>query len=319
MARSADKKQTRGFDSRLRPRRFAEPAKEERYMKTIPVFYTPKQVADAQSYSPSAGKPRLVVESWRELGIPIEIIEPTAVTEAEICLAHAPRYVQKILACQEDNGFWNRLPEVSASLPYTSGAFACAAKEAVRNGSVAVAPVSGFHHANYDHASGFCTFNGLVIAAQILKRDGIASRVGILDFDQHYGDGTADIIKRLGLGGWLSQYSAAADYRRSDQAEEFLQCIPELIERFVDCDVLLYQAGADPHVADPLGGWLTTAQLAERDRLVFETAKSWGLPVAWNLAGGYQENFRLVLNIHDNTLKACAGVYLEGGDEQVVE
>jgi hypothetical protein len=34
-----------------------------------------------------------------------------------------------------------------------------------------------------------------------------------------------------------------------------------------DCDVLLYQAGADPHINDPLGGWLTTAQLRERDRI----------------------------------------------------
>jgi len=280
-------------------------------MKTIPVFYTPKQVAEAQSYSPSAGKPRQVLESWRELAIPIEVIEPTPVSEAEICLAHDRKYVQRVLVCQADNGFGNRLPAVAASLPYTSGAFTCAAREALRNRTVGVAPVSGFHHANYDHGSGFCTFNGLVIAAQILKREGLADRVGILDFDQHFGDGTVDIIKKLDLGGWLKQYSAAAEYRRQDQAADFLKRIPELVERFVDCDVLLYQAGADPHVADPLGGWLTTSQLAERDRLVFETAKSWGLPVAWNLAGGYQENFRLVLNIHDNTLKECWKVFGE--------
>ena len=288
-------------------------------MKTIPVFYTPRQVADAQSYSPSAGKPRQVLESWRELGAPVNVVEPTPVTEAEFCLAHDRRYVQRVLACQADNGFGNRLPTVAASLPYTSGAFACAAREAIRNGRVAAAPVSGFHHAHYDHGSGFCTFNGLVIAAQLVRKEGLAGRVGILDFDQHYGDGTVDIIKRLDLGGWLTQYSAAAQYRRPDQAGDFLQRIPELVERFVDCDVLLYQAGADPHVADPLGGWLTTAQLAERDRLVFETAGYWGLPVAWNLAGGYQDPIRLVLNIHDNTLKACADIYLGGDHETSVD
>ena len=38
------------------------------------------------------------------------------------------------------------------------------------------------------------------------------------------------------------------------------------------------QAGADPHIDDPLGGWLTTRQLFERDRLVFDvTAK-----LEWN-------------------------------------
>lgn len=284
-------------------------------MNKLPVFYTPRLVANAYSYSPSAGKPTQVIESWKELGIPIDIQEPVSTSEEEFCLAHGQRYVQNVLACRADNGFGNRLPEVAASLPYTTGAFVAAAREAVRNRKVAVAPVSGFHHACHDHAGGFCTFNGLVVAAQVLKKEGRVKRVGILDFDEHYGDGTVDIIRARGLGDWLLHYTAGAEYRRADQAEGFLQRIPELVQRFVDCDLLLYQAGADPHIADPLGGWLTTAQLAERDRLVFETANSWGLPVAWNLAGGYQENFRLVLNIHDNTLKACAGVYLDGQGE----
>ena len=60
----------------------------------------------------------------------------------------------------------------------------------------------------------------------------------------------------------------------------------------------------------PLGGWPTTRQLHERDRLVFETAAELGIPVAWNLAGGYQTPLRKVLKIHDNTMKACARVHL---------
>jgi hypothetical protein len=39
------------------------------------------------------------------------------------------------------------------------------------------------------------------------------------------------------------------------------------------------------------------------------------VPVAWNLAGGYQKaedgSIPKVLGIHDNTLRACAGVYLD--------
>jgi len=81
------------------------------------------------------------------------------------------------------------------------------------------------------------------------------------------------------------------------------------MEQFSDCEVILYQAGADPHINDPLGGWLTTEQLAERDRLVFETAKAMNLPIAWNLAGGYQKDIRKVLDIHDNTMRACWAVY----------
>jgi len=80
----------------------------------------------------------------------------------------------------------------------------------------------------------------------------------------------------------------------------------------------LYAAGADPHIEDPLGGWLTTHQLAERDRLVFEMAHERRIPVAWNLAGGYQSPLRRVLDIHDNTMVACAAAYIRnfGGEHR---
>ena len=142
-----------------------------------------------------------------------------------------------------------------------------------------------------------------------MRKERAASRVGILDFDQHYGNGTSDIIRELDLD-WVEHYSAAASWDRPDQSERFLDEIPHILERFVDCDVLLYQAGADPHIDDPLGGWLSTAQLRERDRRVFSGCKAIGLPVAWNLAGGYQTNLRKVLDIHDNTMLECLSVYM---------
>ena len=278
-------------------------------MNSIPVFYSPKLVAINYSVSPSAGKPELAVKSWQALGIPLDIREPIPATVDELSLAHDRTFVEKVLACRTNNGFGNKLPSSADSLPYTCGAIVSAAREALRNGQVAVAPVSGFHHASYKQASGFCTFNGLVVAAQVLKKEGLVKKVGILDFDEHYGDGTASIISTLNLGDWLSQFSAGKDYREASQAKKFLQRIPELVARFSDCGLILYQAGADPHVADPLGGWLTTVQLAERDHLVFESAKALGIPIAWDLAGGYQYDFRAVLDIHDNTLRTCWDVY----------
>jgi acetoin utilization deacetylase AcuC-like enzyme len=184
-----------------------------------------------------------------------------------------------------------------------------AATEAIRNGQVAVAPTSGFHHAGHSEVAGFCTFNGLMVSALSIKAAGLVERVGILDFDQHYGDGTDDIIETLGIDS-VTHYSAGAYYHSESQASEFLQQIPELVASMSDCDVVLYQAGADPHIDDPLGGWLTTEQLAERDRLVFETAQELGIPIAWNLAGGYQSPLRKVLDVHDNTIRACASAYL---------
>ena len=278
-------------------------------LAALAVYYDARMVADAQSFSPSAGKPRAVVDSWKQLGVALEFPRFDPATREQLALAHAPSFVDGILSGQISNGFGNRSMAVANALPWTSGAMLAAARAARANGFVAVAPVSGFHHARHGSASGFCTFNGLIVAARALQDEGAARRVGILDFDQHYGDGTDQILRHFGLQG-IAHYTAGAEYGSPNQADAFLGAIPSLVRRFADCEVLLYQAGADPHIDDPLGGWLNSAQLAQRDRLVFETCRSIGLPVAWNLAGGYQSPLRKVLDIHDATLRACADVFL---------
>ena len=265
--------------------------------------------AEAGSFSPSAAKPRAAVESWRKLDIPLNVMVPKPASVQDLMRAHLPAFVDAVLACRSDNGFGNRSKAVAASLPHTSGAMLAAAREALRNGRVAVAPCSGFHHAGYANAGGFCTFNGLMVTAMALHASGEATRVGILDFDQHYGDGTDDIIRHLGID-WANHYSAGLHFCFQAEARRFLSAIPGLVAGLQDCDVILYQAGADPHIDDPLGGWLTTRQLLERDRLVFEAAADLGIPVAWNLAGGYQTPLRKVLEIHDNTMRACAEAHL---------
>lgn len=279
------------------------------------VAYDERMVADAQSFSPSAGKPRAVLASWRRRFPVLSVVEPQPVTIDELCLAHDPDYVRGVLSLKRANGFGNHLPEVAASLPWTSGAMLTAARWALDEGC-AVAPVSGFHHACHASGGGYCTFNGLMVAALVLHREGLVRRVGILDFDQHYGNGTSDIKRELGLH-WIEHYSAAADWDQPAQAEKFLGEIPLILKRFERCDLVLYQAGADPHVDDPLGGWLTTAQLRERDRRVFAACRSMDLPIAWNLAGGYQTNLRKVLDIHDNTMLECLSAFAEGVDEIV--
>jgi len=277
-------------------------------LPSLPVFYTPRMVVDSGSFSPSASKPAQVVESWRALRIPLDIVAPKPVSVEQLRLAHDEAFVWGILAGRIANGFGSCSSAVAASLPYTSGAMLDAAREAHRNGAVAIAPCSGFHHARWNAAAGFCTFNGLVVTAQALKTDGEVQRVAILDFDQHYGDGTDDIILRLQLD-YIEHYTAGQDWGSPHEAQHFLAAIPAIMRPMADCDVILYQAGADPHIHDPHGGWLTTDELFERDRIVFETARAMRVPIAWNLAGGYQYPLRKVLDIHDNTLRACWQVF----------
>ena len=183
----------------------------------LSVFYSEKQhVSDPQPGSPSPGKPDQVMASWRERGFPIKIHPPQAATVEDLCLAHDADYVRGVLDCSRANGFGTRSAAVAASLPWTVGSLASAALHALQSGTgksaVAVSPTSGFHHAGYAFGGGFCTFNGLIVAARKALQAG-AGRVGILDLDQHYGNGTADIDDLLCL---LAGFANFADCSAGD-------------------------------------------------------------------------------------------------------
>lgn len=281
----------------------------------IPVFYTPKMVAGSERASPSAGKPAAVVASWKEK-FSIEIIEPAPVTVDDLARAHDRKFVEDVLACRASNGFGSRLREVADSLLYTSGAMRAAARRAIETRSAAAAPCSGFHHAGHARAEGFCTFNGLMVTALALKEEKLVQRVGILDLDMHYGNGTDNIIRARDCEDWVLHFTAGIEWHRPAQAREFLsEKLPDVLEWFRDklVDIVLYQAGADSHIDDPYGGWLTTAELRERDAMVFDYLSARDIPVAWNLAGGYQVEkdggIPKVLEIHDNTMRECVRAF----------
>lgn len=284
-------------------------------MKTIPIYYTPKMVADSECFSPSATKPIKVVESWLAQ-FPIEIHEPTPVTITELKRAHDPEWVMRVLLGQADNGFGNRSLGVAASLPWTSGAMLSAARHVLSDTlGVAVAPCSGFHHAEWNRPMGFCTFNGLMVTALALKAEGAARKIGILDLDMHYGNGTDHILHVVGNDGWCKHFTAGLTIEYPTQVNHFFnEWLPHALNELVHCDVVLYQAGADPHIMDPYGGWMETDEMQRRDAIVFDTLKACKVPVVWNLAGGYQKkedgSIPAVLEIHDNTMRECVRVYL---------
>ena len=276
-------------------------------MDFIDVYYSPKQVSCPDSSSPSPRKPAWVVADWIAQDFFIGMVEPIPASREQLSLAHSQKYVDGILSCELMNGFRGHQKDVAGSLPWTCGSLLSAARSALNNGLVASSPTSGFHHAGVESGYGYCTFNGLMVTALSLKAEGKVGRVGILDCDQHYGDGTAEIMTALHLD-WIRHVSQ--EHWNPRDARPFIDKLPEVVRSFADCDLLIYQAGADPHIDDPLGGFLTTAELAERDRIVFSVAKSIGIPVVWNLAGGYQEPVTRVLEIHRNTMAACIAEYL---------
>jgi acetoin utilization deacetylase AcuC-like enzyme len=74
----------------------------------------------------------------------------------------------------------------------SNGGCVAAAKRAMQHG-IAGSLSSGLHHARPDRGNGYCTFNGLAIAAETALSAG-ADDVLILDLDAHCGGGTHGII-----------------------------------------------------------------------------------------------------------------------------
>ena len=276
----------------------------------LTVFYSDlQQVSEPQPGSPSPGKPARALESWQTMEIPLRVLPPLPALVDDLCLAHDPDYVREVLDCAQANGFGTRSESVAASLPWTVGSMVSAALHALESRRAAISPTSGFHHAGHNFGGGYCTFNGLMVAASKARQAG-AKRVGILDLDQHYGNGTADIIRHLNLDFITHWTLGGSGIGRGGEAEIWVTELSDLIEEtFTGCDLLLYQAGADSHEDDPLGGTFTTDQMRLRDRAVFESCSAMGLPIAWNLAGGYRKPLRLVLDLHDQTLAECARVF----------
>lgn len=268
-------------------------------MKT---FYRPEMnVSKNQSFSPSAGKPKAFIEYLEKNGINLNLISDfVPVTFQDLELAHDRKMVQGILNLKVRNGFGNLSAEVAKSLPYTTGSMLAAAQYAVINGENTFSPTSGFHHAGYNYCGGFCTFNGLMVTAMKLLQSNIVKQVGIVDLDRHYGDGTYDIMGTLEQES-IMHYTFGGDNVTQRNADDWLERLEYHLHNYIGCDVILYQAGADPHINDPLGGVLTTQQMKKRDEIIFRMFSQAGVPVVWNLAGGYQDPIEKVLELHRTT------------------
>jgi acetoin utilization deacetylase AcuC-like enzyme len=239
-------------------------------------------------------------------------------TDADLLRAHPQDYLDRIRAAVPDRG-WAQLdpdtfispgslePALRAVGGVTAAVDAVVAGRA-HNAFVAMRPPG--HHAEREIAMGFCLFDQVAIGAlRALDHHGL-SRVAVLDFDVHHGNGTQDIlwndprvmyvsshemplypgtgsssergahgqVLNLPLGPGTGGAAMRAAWTPALQAVEAFA--PELI---------LISAGFDAHEADPLATlrwgvadftWLTRAICDVADRTC-------GGRVVSSLEGGY--------------------------------
>jgi acetoin utilization deacetylase AcuC-like enzyme len=164
------------------------------------------------------------------------------------------------------------------------------------------------HHAEPDSAMGFCLFSNVAIAARAALAEGI-SRIAIVDFDVHHGNGTQAAFEsdpavlfasvhqapfypgtgdpsETGVGNIVNATVAANAPR-----EVWRKAFESLMTR-VDAhrpDLILISAGFDAHARDPLANQnLEATDYAWATRSIVETARSRsGGRVVSSLEGGY--------------------------------
>jgi acetoin utilization deacetylase AcuC-like enzyme len=249
-------------------------------------------------------KARWIAESLASEPIAgVTLVAPEPVTEEQLCQMHDPAYVAAVRSGEprllaESQGFqWDaRLwPTVCAS----TGGVLAAMRAALADG-VAGSLSSGLHHAKRDHGDGYCTFNGLALAAREALALGVRSLL-ILDLDAHCGGGTHSLVRDdrriqhadIAVSPY-DRYTPAGRNRFMyvEDSSRYLSTVSELLTDLAadgDYDLCLYNAGMDPHERCDIGGLagITADILAERERRVFAWCGARRLPIAFVLAGGY--------------------------------
>ncbi|MCU0790980.1 MAG: histone deacetylase, partial [Nitratireductor sp.] len=114
-------------------------------------------------------------------------------------LAHERSYVDQVFCANVPEAI-NRLigfhvsESVAARARHASAGTVLAARLALEHG-IATSTAGGSHHAKRAHGAGFCVFNDVGVAANVLLSTGEIGTAMAFDCDVHQGDGTAEIFR----------------------------------------------------------------------------------------------------------------------------
>ena len=298
----------------------------------LPIVYHPKYVATiADTHRFPMAKFRLLYEMLIADGVaqPEQFFTPELPDLEAIALVHDRDYVE---------AYWQGNLEPKAQrrigLPWSEelayrtriavGGTLLTARLALTHG-LACNTAGGTHHAFPSYGSGFCIFNDLAIASRVLLNEGLVQKILIVDLDVHQGDGTAVIFAKesqvftfslhcqinFPLVKQTSDLDVPLPAGMEDDAylRTLAQYLPDLLTE-LQPDLVLYDAGVDPHIGDRLGKLaLTDAGLYRREMQVLSTCVALGIPVASVIGGGYCEDMRSLVYRHSLLHRAASEVY----------
>ncbi len=271
----------------------------------------------------------MVMLALAESGAALTVHQPEPIPREWLEAVHDPDYVDTVLRAAVPPPIERRIgfpvtPHVSRRSQLSVGGTYLAARLALEHGYAANS-AGGSHHALADTGAGYCVFNDLAVTANRLIAEATVGRVLIVDVDVHQGDGTAALLAGRDDIFTLSIHAeknfptrkarSTLDGGLPDGADDDLYLanlravLPDALDRFRP-DIVLLQAGVDPHAQDRLGRLaLTDAGLERRDRYVAGEAKRRAIPLASALGGGYGDDRMAVARRHVRTMIALADSY----------
>jgi acetoin utilization deacetylase AcuC-like enzyme len=261
--------------------------------------------------------------------IPKHVYQPSLPSPDWIELVHTAEYVRSYRDGSIDPKAMRRIglpwsKELVNRTEIALGGTILAARLALEYGLAGNA-AGGTHHAFPGYGSGFCIFNDLAIATKVLMWEGLVRRVLIVDLDVHQGDGTAVIFQQepnvftfsmhcgVNFPGTKQQSDLDVPLAEGMEDGEYLQTLdrylPDLLRDFQP-DLVVYDAGVDPHSGDLLGKLaLTDRGLFCRDMQVLSTCAKGRYPVVYTIGGGYAADLRSLVDRHSLVFRAAAEVH----------
>lgn len=269
----------------------------------VQLFYHPASLEHDAGYGHPESPSRLsaVIASLLAHGYSQDDLQRPRPVEPELLAeVHDPRYIAAVKqASARGGGYWDADTHISPASYEAAILGAGAAEQAVdaamsgaRAAFALVRPPG--HHALVNSAMGFCIFNNIAVAAHHATRKYGLSRVLIVDWDVHHGNGTQDLfytrpdvlffsthqypfypgtgaIADLGEGkgeGYTANVPLPARTGDRGYLEVFNNVLVPLARRYRP-EIILISAGYDAHIADPLAGMgVTTAGFSEMARIV---------------------------------------------------
>ena len=150
---------------------------------------------------------------------------------------------------------------------------------------------------------------------------GLAGKILIIDLDVHQGNGNADIFKNNRNVFTFSMHSkknypvkkstSNLDIELEDNTEdkEYIRILKFYLDQFKEenFDYVFYIAGVDIHFNDRLGKLkISDEGIKERDELVTSNFFSKGIPICGVLGGGYNKDFKKLVELHSFLHQSCA-------------